>query len=38
MEIHGFADLVPWQVAYAGDDAIELALTPQRPDQVCLSL
>ena len=28
MEIHGFADLVPWQVKKAGDDAIELTLAP----------
>ena len=28
METHGFADLLPWQVSYAGDDAIELTLAP----------
>ncbi|MCD7837924.1 MAG: aldose epimerase [Clostridiales bacterium] len=28
MEIHGFADLVPWQVKTAADDAIELTLAP----------
>lgn len=28
MEVHGFADLLPWQVSAAGDDAIELTLTP----------
>lgn len=28
MEVHGFADLVPWQVAKAGDEAIELTLAP----------
>lgn len=26
METHGFADLLPWKVSYAGDDAIELSL------------
>lgn len=28
IEIHGLADLVPWQVKTAADDAIELTLTP----------
>ena len=28
IEVHGFADLVPWQVAKADDEAIELTLTP----------
>ena len=28
MEIHGFADLVPWKVASATDEAVELELTP----------
>ena len=28
MEVHGFADLLPWQVKTAADDAIELTLTP----------
>lgn len=28
MEIHGFADLVPWHVKTAADDAIELTLAP----------
>ena len=28
IEVHGFADLVPWQVASADDTAIELTLTP----------
>ncbi len=27
IEIHGFADLLPWRVSHAGDDAIELELT-----------
>lgn len=28
MEVHGFADLLPWQVKTAADDAIELTLAP----------
>ena len=28
MEIHGFADLVPWQVKKADDEAVELTLAP----------
>ena len=28
METHGFADLLPWRVAYAADDAVELTLAP----------
>ena len=28
IEVHGFADLVPWQVKSADDSAIELTLTP----------
>ncbi len=28
MEVHGFADLLPWQVAKADDSAIELTLAP----------
>ena len=28
IEVHGLADLVPWQVKSAGDTAIELTLTP----------
>lgn len=28
MEVHGFADLVPWQVKEATDDAIEVTLAP----------
>lgn len=28
IEVHGFADLVPWQIAKADDEAIELTLTP----------
>ena len=38
IEVHGFADLLPWQVKTAADDEIVLTLTPQRPDQVCLPL
>ena len=29
IEIHGFADLLPWSVAKAEDEAIELTLTPK---------
>ena len=28
MEVHGFADLLPWQVSKATDTAVELTLTP----------
>ena len=28
MEVHGFADLLPWQVKTAADDVIELTLAP----------
>ena len=28
MEVHGFADLLPWQVKKADDEAIELTLAP----------
>ena len=28
IEVHGLADLLPWQVKTASDDAIELTLTP----------
>ena len=28
MEVHGFADLLPWQVSKATDAAVELTLTP----------
>ena len=33
IEIHGFADLLPWQVAKADDEAIELTLTPNAAAQ-----
>ncbi len=35
IEIHGFADLLPWQVAKADDEAIELTLTPNGLTKFC---
>lgn len=35
IEIHGFADLLPWQVARADDEAIELTLTPNGLTKFC---